>query len=339
MHLYIFGAGASQGSQQEGVPHLTKAPLVNELFADQYKDYAHDVALLDVDLQNIRGAIGKGPVEEWLTREWDRINALRTAASRQASKTLFAKLVFYIWRLFLGVSTTYFEMNLYRIFVAKLIERDEEFGLISFNYDTLLDRAVHSVLGANLTSITGYYDARLLKPHGSVNWILAPRNGDPAFELEQAGPRDYHSRYGLASTQLFADRAISWDYLRVIPPDHNHLVDHQLVFSRVGQQYFYPLVLIPLTTKMYSFMPDLPTEMIRRGQELFASANDVYLIGYRAIDEIFADMAKTVRRETRLHVIGRGNAIEVANRVLAKHQMQLGGIHADGFREFLNTAM
>ncbi len=340
MHLYVFGAGASQGSQQRGVPTLLKAPLVNELFANQYKDYAKDVALLNVELQSLRVSIGKGSVEEWLTNEWDRINALHTATSRQGWKTLFGKLVFYIWRLFLGVSESYFEMNLYRVFATKLRERDEEFALISFNYDTLLDRAVHSVLGANLTGLNGYYETPFLKPHGSVNWLLGRRGDDPVFAIEQQGEPDYKSRFQLASSQMFSGRPISWDQLHIIPPDHEHLAHYKLVFSRVGMQYFYPLVLIPLTVKMYSFMPDLPAEMIRRGQQLFAKAEDVYLIGYRAIDEIFGDMVKNVRPGTRLHIIGRATANDVAKRVLAKcPDMQQASIHKDGFRGFLDTVM
>src|SRR5690348_12490670 len=101
--------------------------------------------------------------------------------------------------------------------------------------------------------------------------------------------------------------------------------------------YFYPLVVIPLTTKMYSFMPDLPADMIRRGQELFAIAEDVYLIGYRAIDEIFNEMATRARPSTRLHVVGRGNPGEVADRVAKQHNMQPGGIHTEGFLGFLNA--
>lgn len=74
-------------------------------------------------------------------------------------------------------------------FCDQLDTRDEPFGLISFNYDTFLDQAVQRVSG-------------LIKPHGSINWIIPRRPGDRELEPKtirlRAAPARGNDRAGRA---------------------------------------------------------------------------------------------------------------------------------------------
>jgi hypothetical protein len=81
MRVYVFGAGATQGSQRPGTgPPKRVAPLMNRLFAPEYVDYAYEVTLTPGDLEVLRTSIGSTPVEEWLTAQWAAI-CLRWLAS------------------------------------------------------------------------------------------------------------------------------------------------------------------------------------------------------------------------------------------------------------------
>ncbi len=132
----------------------------------------------------------------------------------------------------------------------------------------------------------------------------------------------------------------SWDQLLVIPPRHVAMRNYETVFRWVSYGSFYPLVLLPLTTKMHDFMPALIPDMIERAQRLLARADNVYVVGYRARDEIFRSMLETVRQGTRLHVIGRGSTSQIAGHILGLcPHMSLFTDSEVGFQGFVETGM
>jgi hypothetical protein len=53
-------------------------------------------------------------------------------------------------------------------------EDEKSVALVTFNYDTLLDKAFHSIIGQRLTSIDDYIESptpySVFKLHGSINW-------------------------------------------------------------------------------------------------------------------------------------------------------------------------
>lgn len=353
MRVYVFGAGASRGSQLETGPPSRLAPLMNELFNPQYvNEYAHKVTLTANDIGGLRTSIGTTPVEDWLTARWAAIEKLPTPQAKQAALTEFGRLTFYVWRMFLEISATWNPENLYCNFVAQIVAQGVPFGLISFNYDTLLDMSLqHIVGGEDLMHLGSYGRANLIKPHGSVNWIVprrpAPVPADPEFPVdrEREDQIDYDARIVLAMGRMFnGPPAVNLDRVLVIPPQHRVLrptgegAGVAGVFRWVHNQYFYPLVMLPLTSKQYGFLPTLPDIMIKQASDLLRQAEDVYLIGYRARDEIFDRMGNAIPEGARLHVVGRTAAHEIADRILARRpQLHRGRVHTEGFRGFVQT--
>jgi len=333
MKVYIFGAGASRGSQPEHMEPTRRAPLVDELFEDFYKNCARYVGLSEADLVECRiGSKQSGGVEKWLTDEWESISHLRQEHTKQAKRLLFARLAFYIWRLLLDVSATYNESNGYNVFANKLFQEDEPFGLVSFNYDLLLDRAIKYRYGAPLSTIDDYLGFNFAKPHGSVNWLLAKRDEDPVPGNEAT--RDIPFRISLASSRLFNGATIPIANLHVIPPDHADLLNPDNCFSRVGY-YFFPLVLMPLTSKM-DFVIQFSDLILRSTQDMLSKADAVYLIGYRANDDIVKEMFKALRPGTTLHIVGWRTAEEVASRILGwATNLKKGTTYNDGFMDFV----
>ncbi len=147
----MFGAVASKASQVPPSEGALAAPLINALFSDDYNGYATHI-LNRFELEECKQASERGePVEQWLTRRWEQVSRLRSEQHQRAEKVFFARVSFYLWRLFQAISQTYSDQNLYASFLRRLGTEDEPFGLVSFNYDTLLDKALAELLGVAAT--------------------------------------------------------------------------------------------------------------------------------------------------------------------------------------------
>jgi hypothetical protein len=144
VNVFIFGAGASLGSQGNvlAIEESKRAPLVNQIFDNCYRNFA--IRLLTPDEFADCRAASKNfeSVEHWLTARWERIDALPHDRNRRSERAFFGRVTYYLWDLFQHVSDTYDHTNGYSVFMKNLADAREDFGLISFNYDTLLDRAV-----------------------------------------------------------------------------------------------------------------------------------------------------------------------------------------------------
>src|SRR5713226_7303690 len=126
MKVFVFGAGASKGSQTDVAPEQ-RAPLVNDLFDPNYFAYANLAGFHGGDMVRFRQAMSEsgGSLEAWLTQKWESIEGLRQEVSKQAERGDFGRLTFYIASLLLAISTTYREDNGYSTFALKLRARDE----------------------------------------------------------------------------------------------------------------------------------------------------------------------------------------------------------------------
>jgi hypothetical protein len=318
MKVFIFGAGASRASQQSplgfNVPS-PRAPLVNQLFGPEYGKFARDI-LSDEEFQEARlGTESAGSLEQWLTQRWEQIQSLKQDTTKTGEKAFFGRICVYIWKLLQRVSNTYDAANAYNLFTKKLKERDEPFGLISFNYDTVLDRAVSSQFGEPLISLENYLKVHLVKPHGSVNWLLMQRSNDP-----KAYPRvdfDVPGLLSQASKQMFNGGPLNFEHVQVLYPEDPELDDAQkLSQAKFSNQYFYPVILLPLTVKQYAFLDGFNERIISEGKKFLSTANEIYLIGYRAADDVIKEMFAKVRSGTTLHVVSRNDSEEIQDRGL-----------------------
>src|SRR2546421_4691879 len=78
--------------------------------------------------------------------------------------------------------------------IRKTVEIEEAFGSVSFNYDTLLDKAIDRECECDLYgSLDNYIKSRLIKPHGSVNWFI---NGGYKLNGNEAGVFFFASKKG-----------------------------------------------------------------------------------------------------------------------------------------------
>lgn len=336
MKVFIFGAGASQGSQDGYVPNV-KAPLVNQLFDTEfdanYTDYAKNLGFESSDLAKYQEAFKQvGDLEGWLTSLWEEHDVKVSQFARQRNRAMFGRITFYVWWMMQNVSNTYSDQNGYRLFLEKL--GDEEHGFINFNYDTLLDRALVEAgfnLGDNLSTYAG---ANYSKPHAPVNWFLRKRHTDVSIGGEQS--YDSFARIKTASNGLYIDTPLPFD-LRVYQPSHHDLDSIGIMSSsNFDYQYAYPFILIPLTTKLYGHFEKFKENVIDTATHIAGKADEIYLVGYRASDDVIRDILSEVKQGTLLHVVGRDGASATQSEVLKwKPDMKAGEVYSDGFMAFI----
>ena len=124
--------------------------------------------------------------------------------------------------------------------------------------------------------------------------------------------------------------------VHVIDPTDDNLNDPSLILSpQFGQRYFYPLILAPLTSKLYDYFHGFRDSVIAPGRELLSTATDIFLVGYRAADETFSEMLADVGNDTTLHVVGRAHAKEILDSVVQSNpRLSTGTAHTSGFEQF-----
>src|SRR5690349_21583882 len=115
---------------------------------------------------------------------------------------------------------------------------------------------------------------------------------------------------------MFNDTPLNFDHLQVLYPDDPELVDVRYISEiKFSKQYFYPLILLPLTVKQYDFLTGFNQTIISKGKEILSKATEIYLIGYRAADDIIKEMFAEVKAGTTLHVVSLADSKEIMNRV------------------------
>ncbi len=307
MKVYIFGAGASQASQDRTTfeySHPQKSPLTNELFNPQYKEYIEHGISLDQE-ECLNEVLHAGSVENWLTGRWSQIDAYPLEEIRHAERTWFGNLTFYMWNMLNNVSSTYPQAPVYSELLLKLKQAQKPFSLISFNYDTLLDRAYQDIFGSTLSRKEKYLDAKFYKPHGSVNWFLKQRPTDIPFGQDRHFD-DLSSRMRESAENLYNGASMKMAELEIHDPKSIILKDIESIFSFYRNQgYVYPLMFMPLTQKNYAFVEEFESIMISSAKAQLEKATDIYLIGYSAGDELIHLLLKSVKPHTKLHVVGR----------------------------------
>ncbi len=353
MKVFIFGAGASKGSQDHyNYDHSqwsSSAPLVNELFQKKYYIYAQkrdpfrSPFLHDVEWEICANVTKQGQsIEEWLDSRWATIDSRVQESTKHAERTFFGNITFYLWHLFQAVSNTYKEGNGYRILLDRIRSNDEPFSLISFNYDTLLDRAIQSVFGFRFTSLEEYFQRNYLKPHGSVNWVLPYRQDlDPTFSGENQ--IDLEVRLRAAVTNIYNRGDHNWQHAKVFDPTHHDLNSFAAVISRFDSQYFFPLMFMPLSEKLYKYVPGFSERIIEAGASVIGDATEIYLIGYRATDELIKEIFKCARaahpnpsHKTILHVVGTSSGSQdiMRSALMMSPSLEEGKIFTSGFMPF-----
>jgi hypothetical protein len=342
MKIYVFGAGASHGSQDtQNSPHLVP-PLIDQLFDSTYHSYATDVFVDPERISELKEEVGDAPLEEWLTSQWTLINEPHGKEALAYGKKLFGDLALYVWWMMSNISATYNSNNVYSQLLKKLRKLDdkEEQAFVNFNYDLFLDKALSKMYGYDLSGqIQSYTTYNYLKPHGSVNWFLNKRDTDKKIE-QQDRHGGLEVKLNKVAGGYFNGERIEGGRI-VLDPLNENLYDIKSLFSSLTFStgtYGYPLVMLPLASKMYEVVEDFIGIMNLEFKRIFSQATEIYVIGYRANDDIFQEMVKHCAKETTVNVVSMGDSAEIMSRILkSSPNLKEGEKYDNGFSNYVSN--
>jgi len=324
---------------------------VNELFEAEAQNEALRIGQRDT-LEELRGILSgydlrtcrqgisetRRGVEEWLTSRWNSVSNLQVQSTRDAELARFGRISFYLWGLFQRISCTYAPDNAYENLLRHLASADQDIGLITFNYDTFLDRALINVYGVRLETPEEYYAKRLIKIHGSVNWLTTHRSGDPHVPDGLVSDHGVFARE--AANLMFTGGEIDLSSTLVIDPTNVLLksLPSLRTHPRLSGNYFYPFILMPLTDKLYGRLKGHQETLVSKARELIQQASEIFVIGYRAADQLFQGLIKNAQR-VPVHVVSHGDAEEIMKHVVwaSGNRVKPGSVNDKGFLQFVNT--
>ena len=298
MLLVIFGAGASYDSDPAFPPgghpssnEDARPPLARELFSPRFGHYLRILPAAAGLLPQLRRA-GDSVEQE--------LEAIRGDASRyEHLPRQLAALRCYIREVVLGCDNAWWEradgLTNYTALMQSIErwrqDRAQRVSLVTFNYDTLLDRACRSILPAfTLTTVASYIadtHYKLIKLHGSVDWYRRIRSP------ELPGPL-------AASFTIQRDRE-----LVSIPPEEaiDYFIDHAGQwtladdFVRQTQREtpwpYFPAISIPTATKADSDF-ECPLEHLDTVAAALATVTHLLVIGWRGAEDHFYQLWRGV---------------------------------------------
>lgn len=324
MKLFIFGAGASKGSQSGGSSDHRSSPVVSELLDERYlsrigSEIGISKGLLNDTLKRWRQSDQKQDFEEWLTAEWEKVESEISGQNVEAVRSRLGALTHYMFRLFQNVSG-FPGQNYYEKLLMKLAD-GPSVGFISFNYDLLLDIELENHFGAQLTSLDGYRAARYAKPHGSINWLVPKRPNDPGIDSSARGDR--HAIYAHASRNLFKGGPFDLDSqegsLQIVDPRVLKVRQPEIIFEHglPDGGHWQPLLMLPLRGKIYDYYRGFRESVLEGTLELARQASQVYIIGYSMNDKFAYEILDAIPQGAVITVIARSRkgASEVQQRV------------------------
>ncbi len=287
--MVVFGAGASHDSsaiRQLGDPFGNRPPLANSLFEDRKEFYTsrgafpqiqalipqlipHGTRSLERTLQKFSDQAGGDPVRKQ-----------QLLAIRYYLQSLFRSIV-PAWLGEIGDFTNY-DSLLEQI--RHIRKGPEPVCLVTFNYDTLLERALSKQFGMSFEVLDDYIcrpDHKVFKLHGSQNWgrcveshptMLFQGNRDPNGRPELM--IQHVERIGVSNVFEVYDTAERSGHFSGVP--------------------LYPAVAIPVTSKNDSTF-ECPTQHLGELAQLIPKVTKLLTIGWRGEEQHFLGMLSKLR--------------------------------------------
>jgi len=271
--MVIFGAGASHDSDSDRPPatHATYAhrpPLASTLFAPTFGEWAHRYPQSQGLMPRLRTASPR--IEE----ELEKIR--EEAKTQPPMRRQLAAIRYYLQGVIQSTSTGWYkDTNGGVTNYVRLLQRveawrsahNERVCLVTFNYDTLLERACTGAgLGLRLANINEYVENEgywVIRLHGSVDWFY--------YQSGQSTPSDQEliEKSGIGLTLGNLVRIPGWDG----PTPTGH----------------FPAVAIPTQSKAGSDFI-CPVDHIEVLESALRSMTKLLVVGWRGQEQHFYEL-------------------------------------------------
>jgi len=290
--MVIFGAGASHDatalfpSTTDG--HKDRPPVTDQLFdqarfRDSIGHFSACGALVTDVRETLAAARQKGEARS-VEQVLDQIQQQAEEGSRRRQRQLMA-FRYYVQEVVGSTAGRFGDLVAGQTNHQTLINRIEEWRedhssesvcLVTFNYDTLIERALQDVLGLRFQEIKDYIGRggyTLLKLHGSVNW-LQPIDIEAThpFPAWIGGPDDQ-------IRQQLIERAGEYE---VDDGTFQVVADPKMI--RVGDNFAVPAIAIPIQGKR-SFV--CPADYPNKFKDCLRETTKLMLVGWRGAEAHF----------------------------------------------------
>ncbi|KKR87460.1 MAG: hypothetical protein UU34_C0004G0001, partial [Candidatus Curtissbacteria bacterium GW2011_GWA1_41_11] len=205
---------------------------------------------------------------------------------------------------------------------------------VNFNYDTLFEKAYSAVFHKNFTNLDDYINENIIKPHGSINWILNKRKTDQ----EVPSSRDTRLKIDLSMRNFYINGKISMENSQFLDPNLEYLRDNDIAraWESLSLGIMYPLIFLPISKKDFTHIETFSEKVIEKGREIMGRADEIYIIGYRARDYVIRDLIMYAPSGCVLNVISESHAKEISEYVLSwAGQLKRGTSLNGGFSAFI----
>jgi len=310
--VVVFGAGASCDSVDPGNIRSNlnewelqrQPPLADELFGNRavFSDTVLRYPAAAALMSEVRRAVRRGQsVEEAL-----QIYRQRSGTSPRVRQQL-AAVKFYLQEMLEECSQLWPKAGSGLTNYGDLVDAVEEWrapageqvAYITFNYDTMLERACTQQLDWQFPDIASYLSwpgTSLIKLHGSVSWahpVSAPVLDDQDFVLLKQD-----------MIRLVDQLVIASDDFAPVRFAEPRLANGLLAF---------PAIAVPLAAKD-DF--ECPADHLDRAKTSLNGADRLLLVGWRAADTTFLElMANNLKPGSRLQVVARDDVQQIADRL------------------------
>jgi hypothetical protein len=292
MLMVIFGAGASYDSYSSLPPRLSKRddlwhrpPLANELFGSErhFRDVSHEYPTVQPIIPILENT---GNVEEIL----ERFRSEADQGDLRRRQQLFA--VRYYLRMLIEKCENDWDRHTngisnYKTLLDQVRDLPEVAALVTFNYDTLIERALEG-FKLRPSSIDGYTSGakfKLFKLHGSINW------------------KQWFPNSATPSLCNFNDQPPESVMIDAAPPlDSDTVFELDGVTPRVPQTelwLFAPALAVPTVSKQ-TFVS--PSNHLAELERIIPKVNKIVIVGWRAGEQHFLKMLKNRLPDT-VHAI------------------------------------
>lgn len=287
MKMVILGAGASYdcifNHDYDGDLLKWCPPLGRNLFS--YNSLCSEILRMYPGAESFRSEISHCiDIEEVFQKKY------ALAHNPNGAKLLLqiVNVQFYLQHLFSEISKNYIDFgpSNYEILMRQAydyyLETGEDVVFVTFNYDTLLEKSFEKILGIKIKDVSDYikYPIKIIKPHGSCNWLKRVSVGQSAGPIHMNGVSAFLYDENNMNLVLNAIGSSNEDYV---------LFDSPISQYEVNNRFAFPQLLIPLKDKDDFILPVGHKEALKKALE---KVNDILIIGWKANEKSFHNFIK-----------------------------------------------
>ncbi|MBR4690267.1 MAG: hypothetical protein IKO90_07370 [Bacteroidales bacterium] len=318
--LFVFGAGASaycsleKNDKDDTAVALRRLPQGNELFSEQICS-----SLFSEGLQSVLPIYeAKGlDLESFLQLYFEKIRSRYDEISLRNLINIQFCVQENIRSITNDIQSSFSRYNVYALFISYIRDylqdvQNQCVSIVSFNYDTLLEKSIEMECGKTFNCMSDYVSSQntiqLFKPHGSINWGWIATNKPSCISNQEEFLNYLYKEKNNLDTLYFeilgnAQRNIkeqSWGMEFEKQGKGRFTINKEAITVLKYNDIYYPSLLLPYSDKDDFIMPYSHQYAMR---DTMRQIEELYLIGWKGNEDLFLRYLKKCRKLQKLVIV------------------------------------